>query len=94
MAGKKLEVQVGLKLNRLTVLEEIDPIRRNTAVLVRCDCGKVFPVQYNSFLHENTKSCGCLRIESNIIKNIESIGKKKKQYIKKDKDWWKHWKKN
>jgi hypothetical protein len=94
MPYKKLSVTIGERFNRLIVLAEVEPINRNTAVLVRCDCGNEFVVRYYCLGNNNTKSCGCLRTEMNIKRNIASTGKKKKGYVKKDMDWWNHWENN
>jgi hypothetical protein len=93
MRSNKLIPVKGEKFDRLTVLQEVEPIGRNTAVLVKCKCGKKFTVRYYSLRNGNTKSCGCLRDEKTIIRNVQTTGKTKKQYVKKDKNWWQHWQK-
>jgi len=93
MTIKKYFPTIGEKFDRLTVMKEVEPIKRNTAVLVECECGNKFVVRYYCLRNGNTKSCGCLRDEKNVERNVASIGKKKKGYVKKSVEWWNHWSK-
>lgn len=60
---RKLQVNVGDKYNRLTVLALNQTVNNRPAVLVRCDCGKEFFVRISKLLSGHTKSCGCWRAD-------------------------------
>jgi hypothetical protein len=64
---KKLEIQPGMKFNRLTIVKEVEPHRYPTGIprrryLCKCECGNEINVLIHH-LKKNTKSCGCLRVE-------------------------------
>ena len=56
----------GKKFGRLLVLERTKEKYSNGNFIWKClcDCGKIIKVQTNSLTTENTRSCGCLKIES------------------------------
>jgi len=59
----------GMKFNRLTILRVYmsDKWGGSRAFCeYRCDCGKRGDASLNSLKTNNTKSCGCLKIESTI----------------------------
>lgn len=54
-----------MKFNRLTVIKRAENNKYNRAQwLCKCDCGNTIVVSGNALLKYNTKSCGCLKIES------------------------------
>jgi len=59
---------IGKTYNRLTVLLFVRNIGYSKYFLCRCVCGKELEVRIASLVSGNTKSCGCLRTESNIRK--------------------------
>lgn len=65
----KFENLEGRKFNRLTVLSELGHIKGDSDNYVKCscECGDVKNYLKESVKSGNTKSCGCLKIES-IIK--------------------------
>ncbi len=57
----------GKKFGRLLVLERTDEIYKSNGNFMwkcLCDCGKIIKVQTSSLTSWNTKSCGCLKVES------------------------------
>ena len=65
MRGKKLEIKVGEKHNRITLLEEVEPHitpcgTKQRQVKCLCECGREFIARLHDILNEHTKSCGCL----------------------------------
>lgn len=40
--------------------------------LCKCDCGSELPVRYGSLTSGNTKSCGCLKRDSMVVRNQKS----------------------
>lgn len=65
---KPTDSLVGIKFNKLTVIEQIN----SESYKCRCDCGNIRTAKYNVLIEGNMKSCGCLKIESNIKKNFEN----------------------
>lgn len=66
MGKLKYDIVIGQKFNRLTVVEQINPIkdRRGAycrAVKCKCDCGNEVNIIFDSL--RNRKSCGCLKLE-------------------------------
>lgn len=63
--GRKERVQVGMRFNRLTVIEPL-PKRGHYAMWrCRCDCGNIKDVYECNLLGNKSKSCGCLMKEVN-----------------------------
>ena len=65
---RKLDIKIGEKFNRLTVLKEVEPYicpcgKKQRQVLVECECGVIKEVVYFCLKNGNTKSCGCLKKE-------------------------------
>jgi hypothetical protein len=55
----------GKKVNRLTFIKNLGMDKsNNTKWLCRCDCGNEISVIPAAVMRGNTKSCGCLKIES------------------------------
>ena len=68
----------GKKFNRLTVLSKCNYNNKYGRCMwhCKCDCGKELDLCSNSLLKNNTKSCGCLKME--IIKNRFATHKESK----------------
>lgn len=69
----KLDIQIGQRFNRLTVIKEIDRKRipsgqTNRVFLCRCDCGKEKEIRLVHLYRNRTVSCGCIR-KTGIIDN-------------------------
>jgi hypothetical protein len=82
MGRKKLNIELGLKINRLTYIKELEPnvqpsgnIKR--IILCKCVCGVETKVKLYSFLNGKTKSCSCYRNEFNKTHNESRIYKNK-----------------
>lgn len=58
----KIKNIIGKIFNYLTA-KEIIVINNNTHVKCDCKCGKEIVVLYNSLINDNTKSCGCKKVE-------------------------------
>lgn len=67
--SKKLDIKVGQKFNRLTVVEEL-PIyvasngQRKRRFRCKCDCGNYTDVMLSNLVHGSVKSCGCAKDEA------------------------------
>lgn len=66
---EKSIIQIGLKINSLTILKEVEPIysKKNVAqrrVECQCDCGKIKEYYYSNIKQGLTTSCGCKRNEN------------------------------
>ena len=79
MAGKAKDIS-GQRFGRLTVIRQVK--RReylysgtNAHWLCRCDCGNDCVVASNSLVTGNTKSCGCLRVETS-RESVKKIAEK------------------
>ena len=59
---------VGMKFNRLTVIEFDKKIRRGDSTIeywkCRCDCGNITSVRITHLFLGHVRSCGCLRLEA------------------------------
>lgn len=60
----KLTNLTGREINRCEVLELLPKRRKEREYLCRCHCGKIFSVMGCNLITNNTRSCGCLAIES------------------------------
>lgn len=74
----------GMKIGRLTVIDQCDYTSKSGKVLsgvkCKCDCGNTKIISRNSFLSGKTKSCGCLIREfnskrkcKNNLKNVDLL---------------------
>ena len=64
----KLNVEIGSRYGRLTVINEIEPHispngTKRRMVYCQCDCGNKADVRIDQLISGNTQSCGCLRYE-------------------------------
>ena len=62
----------GRRFGRLTVIGVADDGKRKTSYICQCDCGTVKKVRADGLLSGNTKSCGCLKRESD-ARNIQNV---------------------
>ena len=62
----------GKKFGRLTVIGVADDGKRKTSYICQCDCGNVKKVRSDALIGGTTKSCGCLKMESN-KKNVQNV---------------------
>ena len=61
----KSKIKIGDKFNRLTIIEEAGYNKRNRPLWkCKCSCGVVKIILGNALQTGNTKSCGCLSLES------------------------------
>lgn len=65
----KLKDLTGQRFGKLTVIEKVDYIGKNTRWICKCDCGNIVKIQSNNLLTGNTKSCGCLRAKHGSYKS-------------------------
>lgn len=67
--SKKLDIKVGQRFNRLTVVEEL-PIyvasngQRKRRFRCKCDCGNYTDVMLSNLVYGSVKSCGCAKDEA------------------------------
>ena len=71
----------GQKFGRLTVVKRVDNTRTGsgesrTRWLCKCDCGVEKEMPTRSLLHDNVKSCGCLKIEARHKRKKNLLGKR------------------
>ena len=77
--NEKLQLKIGTKFGRLTILKEVKPITqtwlskggktyisKHKVFLCVCDCGNEKEIRAASLLNGDTQSCGCLRNEKSI----------------------------
>lgn len=55
---------IGKKINRLTILEIVPTERGKCIVTAICECKKIKNYKLSAIISGNTKSCGCLNIET------------------------------
>jgi hypothetical protein len=78
MGRTPIKINKGDKYNRLTIVEEIEPIYDNQNKMVRivkciCECGNESNYRLNDIKRETTKSCGCLHKELSKIRSIKRL---------------------
>lgn len=56
---------IGMRFGRLTAISEAEMIAGRKAYLCKCDCGSEKVIRSAYLQSENTRSCGCMRSESN-----------------------------
>lgn len=59
---RKLDL-ISKTFNRLTVIEEVQSLEKDSHWLCQCECGNKTVVRGNAIKSGTTKSCGCLAIE-------------------------------
>lgn len=62
----------GKKFGRLTVIGVADDGKRKTSYICQCDCGNATKVRADALIAGTTKSCGCLKRESD-RKNVSKV---------------------
>jgi hypothetical protein len=68
---KRIPSQIGMKYNRLTIVEEIfEPTQR--VAVCKCDCGNMHRATTHKVRTGHTKSCGCFNIEKLKRPRLES----------------------
>ena len=71
------------KFGRLTVLEHSGFDHKNQSIWkCKCECENIIRIQGKRLINGNTKSCGCLNIESCIKKCISMRNLEKERFIK------------
>lgn len=55
---------IGKKINRITILSES---KSNNKLICQCDCGNIFETKLYRVINNHTRSCGCMRVETNIL---------------------------
>lgn len=78
---KRLDI-TGQRFGRLIVIE-LNSIEGHSKWICRCDCGGKYIALGKSLTSGNTKSCGCLRIESADKNRFEKGSQKSKDCNKK-----------
>lgn len=66
---RTLQINIGDKYGRLTIVSEVEGNRYSRRILCKCDCGAEKIISLNLLINGNTKSCGCLKREMRIAKN-------------------------
>lgn len=78
------QILIGQKFCRLTVVKKIESPNHNSRYLCLCECGNYAKTYAYSLNSGNTRSCGCLQVESVKRKNFKHggafRGKKVKEY--------------
>jgi hypothetical protein len=73
--GNRLDIKIGDRFNRLTIVKELEPKMRSNKLrrnfLVKCDCGVMKDVVLIDLTTQNTKSCGCYEKERQIESNTK-----------------------
>jgi len=64
---KKLKVPIGKKFNRWEVIG----CDKRGYWLCKCECGTIKSVRFDSLLDNTSKSCGCLKMEKWIERNLK-----------------------
>lgn len=77
---KLLNDLTGKKFGRLTVIGVADDGKRKTSYICQCECGNVKKVRADGLTSGNTKSCGCLKRESD-KRNVQKVPAQQK-YLK------------
>lgn len=67
---------VNKKYGRLTIID-VDKIKRYPYYICECECGsEPKSINLNNLKNGGTKSCGCIKLEKYIKKDLENINKK------------------
>lgn len=65
----KREYLIGKKFNKLTVIEDLGIIGKESYSLCKCDCGNITKVRNTYLKNGYTKSCGCIKENSSNYKH-------------------------
>lgn len=69
--GVHVEIEPGTRKNSLVCLGEAGVDKRgNRLHLLRCDCGKKFTMPTTRFVNHCPQTCGCLRVNMFVARNI------------------------
>lgn len=72
---RKINDLTGMKFGKLTAIKKVGSNKNKQAFwLCRCDCGNEKIILGSNLLNENTKSCGCYRVDC-LIKRTTKHGK-------------------
>lgn len=55
--------KMGLKINKLTIIDFVKEIKKPLKVKLQCECGNTVIKDYHEFMRGKIKSCGCLQRE-------------------------------
>lgn len=78
--GKRIDVKTGDRYERLTIIQEVAPIRGKRYFQCKCDCGKIVNSRFVQLRNGEIKSCGCLRNEQNRTANTRHNLRKTRLY--------------
>jgi len=53
-----------IKINKLLILKEVNPIWKNRIAKCLCDCWTIKNIRYQNVIHWYVKSCGCLQLRT------------------------------
>ena len=78
--SRLLEIPIGTKFERYTILEEVEPFYNSNNKMVRifkcqCECGNIKNVRLLLLRNGDIKSCGCLHRENSKIRTIKRNSK-------------------
>jgi len=76
----KKQCLLNKRFGKLVVIGEAENIRKSTAWVCRCDCGKITNVLSYNLLKGKSKSCGCVRGEKLGILSKKHGGSKTRLY--------------
>lgn len=67
---KRVEYQSGQKIRGLVFIKEVIKKNNSRRALFQCVCGKEFESYLNKVRFGHTRSCGCLKIQATIERNL------------------------
>lgn len=65
MGRPRIHTDISGKYGRLLIVEEVKGTPYSRNFLCKCECGNAITVSLNRLLSGNTKSCGCLKKDTN-----------------------------
>jgi hypothetical protein len=77
---KRIEVLPGEKFNRLTIISEAPKKGGMRYFVCLCDCGNTITTRFVQLRNGESKSCGCLRNEQNIVASLTHGQSKSRLY--------------
>lgn len=63
----------GEKIGRLTAIKEVERSGKNRRYLFRCECEKEIITQMSAVIYGNTRSCGCLKKDTPLLKDMTGM---------------------